>query len=78
MHLHGCVSLIVISPTKANLSLHQQSVATAYSVVKVLGSRSPSVIPLYTLVDWFEEMSGQLAEWHSAKASSCIQLSLSL
>ena len=50
----------------ANLSLHQQSVATAYSVVKVLGSRSPSVKPLYTAVDRFEEMGSQLDEWHSA------------
>ena len=45
----------------------QGNVSDAVSqVVKVLGSRSPSVIPLYTAVDRSGEVSGQLVEWHSA------------
>ena len=58
----------------------QGNVSDAVSqIVKVLGSRSPSVIPLYTAVVRLWRVVCQFVSWHSAEAvTRCIWLSIDL
>ena len=49
--------------------VRQGNVSDAVSqVVKVLGSRSPSVIPLYTAVDRLWRVVCRFVSWHSAQS----------